>query len=101
MKLKKGDKVKVTTGKNTGTEGTIDRVYTKNNTVLMLGVNMFKKHIKKSEKMPQGGVVDVPRPLDVSKVMLVCPKCNKLTRVGYRREKDNKIRFCKKCESSI
>lgn len=101
MKLKKGDKIKVMVGKDSDREGTIDRVYTGSNSVLILGINQFKKHMKKSEKMPQGGLVEVPRPLNVAKVMLVCPKCNKPTRVGYRLEKDKKVRFCKKCESSI
>lgn len=101
MKLKKGDKVKVVKGKDSGREGTIDRVYPKNNSVLILGINQFKKHMKKSEQMPQGGIVDVPKPLNIAKVALICPKCNKQTRVGYRMEGDKKVRFCKKCESTI
>lgn len=101
MKLKQGDKVKVITGKNKGVEGTIERLYKKSNKVLLPGVNMYKKHVKKNEQMPQGGVVDLPRPLDVSKVMLICPNCNKQTRVGYKIEGENKSRFCKKCESAI
>lgn len=101
MKIHKGDKIKVIAGKDKGLDGIIDRVYLKSNRVLIQKVNMYKKHIKKSEKMPQGGVVEVPRAIDISKIMLVCPKCGKLTRVGYKVEKDKKIRICRKCESKI
>lgn len=101
MKIRKGDKIRVMVGKDKGRDGVIDRVYPKSGKVLIQKVNIYKKHIKKSDKMPQGGVVEVPRPLDVSKIMLICPKCGKLTRVGYRVEKDKKYRVCKKCESKI
>jgi len=108
MKIKKGDKIRVTAGKDKGRDGVIDRVYPKSNRILIQKMNIYKKHIKKSDKMPQGGVVEVPRPLDVSKVMLICPKCGKLTRIGYKIEKNlpvskqgRKIRICKKCESKL
>lgn len=101
MKIKKGDKIRVMAGKDKGREGVVDRVYKKSSKVLIQKINIYKKHIKKSEKMPQGGVVEVSRPLDVSKIMLVCPKCGKVTRVGYRVEKGKKFRVCKKCESKI
>ncbi len=101
MKIKKGDKVKVMAGKDKGREGVVEKVYKKSKRVLIQKINIYKKHIKKSEKMPQGGVVEVPRPIDVSKIMLVCPKCGKTTRVGYKVEKNKKNRACRKCESKI
>jgi len=101
MKLKKGDKVKLIRGKDKGRDGVIDRIYTASNKVLVPGLNIYKKHVKKSEKMPQGGVVDVPRLIDASKVMLVCPKCGKLTRVGYEVKNGKKNRVCKICEKII
>jgi len=101
MKIKKGDKVKVIYGKDKGKEGVVEKVYKKTNKVLIPGVNLYKKHIKKNEKMPQGGIIDIPRPLDVSKVMLICPKCKKPTRVGFFKEGKKKFRICKKCESKI
>lgn len=101
MKIKKGDKVKVMAGKDAGREGTIERVYTKSNKALIQKINIYKKHIKKNEKMPQGGVVEVPRPIDISKIMLVCPKCGKSTRVSFVIEKNKKYRVCKKCKSKI
>lgn len=101
MKIKKGDKIKVISGKDKGREGVVERVYTKANKILIPGVNIYKKHIKKNEKMPQGGTVEVPRPLDVAKIVLICPKCKKTTRVGYELAKNKKYRICKKCKSKI
>lgn len=101
MKIKKKDKVKIIYGKDKGREGTVEKVYSKSNKILILGINIYKKHIKKNEKMPKGGTVELPRPLDVSKVMLICPKCTKTTRVSYKIEKERKFRVCKKCQSRI
>jgi len=101
MKIRKKDKVKIICGKDKGRDGVIEKVYPKSNKVLILGRNIYKKHIKKNEKMPQGGTVELPRPLDASKVMLICPKCTKATRVSYVIEKGKKFRVCKKCQSKI
>ena len=101
MKIKKGDKVKVVTGKDKGREGLVERAYLKSDRIVIQGINIYKKHIKKNEKMPQGGVVDLPRPLAATKVMLICPKCKKVTRVGYLIEKNKKYRICKKCQSKL
>lgn len=101
MKLHKGDKVKVTVGKDKGREGKIEKVYKKQNKVLVPGINIYKKHIKKNEQMPKGGVVELPRPIDSSKVMLICPKCGKTARLSYKLEKGKKFRICKKCQSKI
>lgn len=101
MKLKKGDKVAVIAGKDKGKEGSIEKLYKKANKVLILNINIYKKHVKKSEKMPQGGVIDLPRPIDVSKIMFICPKCNKKTRIGYKVDKNKKNRVCKKCDEKI
>ncbi len=101
MKIKKGDKVQIMTGKDKGREAIVDRVYKKSRKVLLPKLNIYKKHIKKSEKMPQGGVVEVPRPIDVSKIMLICPKCGKPTRIAYSMEKSKKIRVCKRCKSKF
>ena len=101
MKIKKGDKVHIRAGKNNGKEGIVEKVYNRQNTILILGVNLYKKHVRKNEKMPQGGVVEIPRPLDVSKVMFVCPECKGKTRLGYTIEKNKKSRICKKCKSVV
>lgn len=101
MKIKKGDKVKIVAGKDNGREGTVQKVFEKQNTVLVPGVNLYKKHVRKSDQMPKGGVVEMPRPLQAGKVMLVCPKCKKMTRIGYSVENGKKTRICKKCKSAI
>lgn len=101
MKLRKGDKVRVMAGKDKGREGTIDRVYAKQEKVVLQGINMYKRHVKKSQEMPQGGIIDIPRPIVVSNLMFICPKCKKPTRVGYKIEKNKKIRICKKCNKAL
>lgn len=101
MRIIKGDKVKIITGKSKGKEGVVEKVYVRQGTLLIPGVNLYKKHIRKNEKMPQGGVVEMPRPLATGKVMLICPKCKSITRVGYKVEKNNKVRICKKCKSAL
>jgi large subunit ribosomal protein L24 len=101
MKIKKGDKVKVIAGKDKGREGVVERVYSKSMKLVVPAVNIYKKHVKKNEKMPKGGVVEVPRPVAVAKVMLICSKCGKVTRIGYKIEGKKKLRICQKCESTI
>jgi large subunit ribosomal protein L24 len=101
MKIKKGDKVKITVGKDSGKDGVVEKVYKNANKVIVTGINLYKKHVKKNEKMPQGGIIDLPRAMDVSKLALVCPKCGKIARVGYKIEKNKKYRICKKCDSKI
>jgi len=101
MKIKKGDKIKVILGKDNGREGTVERVFSKTNKALIAGVNIYKKHIKKNEKMPQGGTVELPRPIDLAKIALICPKCKKVTRVGFEIVKNKKYRVCKKCKSKV
>ena len=101
MRLKKGDKVKVLSGKDKGRQGAVERVYPKQNKVLIAEVNIYKKHIPKSEKKPEGGVLELPRRINVSNVMLICPKCAKTTRIGYRLNENKKERICKKCSKII
>ncbi|MEK7110170.1 MAG: 50S ribosomal protein L24 [Patescibacteria group bacterium] len=101
MKLKKGDKIKITIGKDKGKTGVVEKVYKNSNKVLVTGMNLYKRHVKKNEKMPQGGIVEISRAMDVSKLSLVCPKCGKITRIGYVLEKNKKLRVCKKCQSKI
>jgi len=101
MKLKKGDEVIVTAGKDKGRKGKIEKVFPEERKVLIPGINLAKKHLKPRKEGEKGGIVEVARPLDVSKVALVCPKCGKLTRVGYLITKDSKERICKKCRQVV
>ncbi|VVA43858.1 50S ribosomal subunit protein L24 [Candidatus Roizmanbacteria bacterium] len=101
MKIKKGDKIKITVGKDKGKSGVVEKVYKNSNKVLVTGMNLYKRHVKKNEKMPQGGIVEIARPINISKLNLVCPKCAKITRIGFKVEKNKKVRICKKCDSKI
>ena len=101
MKLRKGDTVRVTVGKDSGREGKIERVYNKQNKILVHDINKYKKHVKKSEEAPQGGMMELTRPISIAKVMFVCPSCKKAARLGYEIEGDKKFRVCKKCKKRI
>lgn len=101
MKIHKGDTVSIITGKDKGKKGKVEKVDEKNKTVLVPDTNMYKRHVRKSEQFPQGGIIDLPRSLDVAKVALVCPKCNKITRVGYRTIDGIKKRVCRKCDAVV
>lgn len=101
MKLKKGDTVYLTSGKDKDKKGTIEKVFPKEDKVQIAGLNIFKKHLKKRSDGGQGGIIQFSRPLSTAKVSLLCPKCKKITRVGFNKTKDEKIRICKKCEQPI
>jgi large subunit ribosomal protein L24 len=101
MKLRKGDKVKVIAGKDKGREGVIERVYRKQNKVLMQGINVYKRHMKKNEQFPDGGVIELPRPIDISKVMFVGGSSKKITRLGYVVEGEKKFRVDRKTGDRI
>ena len=101
MKLKKGDEIIVTVGKDKGRKGKIDRVFPKDNTILVAGINVFKRHTKRKDDKHPGGIISVPKALQASKVMLMCPSCGQKTRIGYKILKDEKVRVCRKCEQKI
>ncbi|GEL78057.1 50S ribosomal protein L24 [Tenuibacillus multivorans] len=96
MHVKKGDKVKVITGKDKGKEGTILEAYPKKERVLVEGVNYIKKHAKPSQENPQGGILTQEAPIHVSNVMPVDPKSGEPTRVGYEERDGKKVRIAKK-----
>jgi large subunit ribosomal protein L24 len=99
MKIKKGDTVKILYGKDTGKQGVVSAV--KNGKVIVDGLNMYKKHVKGDGKEKKSAIIDIAKPMDVSKVMLVCPNCSKPTRVGIKRENGKVERVCKKCGKVI
>lgn len=102
MKLKKGDKVKVLSGKDAGKEGPIVRVIPEKNRVIVEGMNMVKKHQKANQKVRQGGIIDREMPMHSSNVALLSPGDGKPTRIGYRiDDHGNKHRICKRTGSDI
>lgn len=100
MKFKKGDLIKVTIGKDKGREGAIERVIVKEGKIVVAGVNIYKKHVK-GQGDNKGGTYEIPRPLALGKFALICPKCKKETRIGYKMAGTDKVRFCKKCKKEI
>jgi large subunit ribosomal protein L24 len=101
MKLKKGDLVTVVRGKDNGKTEKIVKVFTKEAKVLVENVNQYKRHVKSRMQGEKSEIITITKPLAVGNVQLVCPKCKKLTRVGYKMLKDEKVRFCKKCKAEI
>jgi len=109
MKIYTGDKVVVIKGKYKGEVSKVIKVFRKNNSVLLQGINIVKKHVRiptledTPKKEPK--IIKIEKPIDISKVMLICPNCTKPTRVGFKLIQDQgklkKIRICKKCNQEI
>ena len=98
MNVKKGDKVVVLSGKDKGKEGEVLVAKPAEGKVVVEGVAVVKKAQRPTPQNQQGGFVEKEAAIDVSNVMLVCPKCGKPTRVGHDvDDKGNKVRVCKKC----
>ncbi len=96
--VKKGDKVMVITGKDTGKTGKVLEVQPKTNKVVVEGVGIVKRHAKPTKKMSKGGIIEQESAIHASNVMYYCPKCKKPVRTGMKIEGDKRIRVCKKCE---
>ena len=102
MKIIKNDKVYIKTGKDKGKTGEVTKVMPKENKLLVAGINLAKKAVKPSKKSAAGGIIEIVRPISVSNVVLVCPKCGKPARIGYQITKDGKkSRICKKCQALV
>lgn len=101
MKIKIGDNVMITKGKDVGKSGKIERLLTKNGKAVIAGINIYKKNSKPSKKNPKGGIIDVTMPVAISNLRVVCPHCSKPARIGYKIIKDEKFRICKKCKDQI
>ena len=101
MNIRKDDKVIVLSGKDKGKQGKILTADPKAEKVIVEGVNVATKHQKPRKQGEEGGIIKVETPIYVSKVQLVCPKCGKATRVGYKVENGKKTRVCKKCGAEV
>jgi len=102
MRIKKGDRVRVISGKDAGKEGKILARDIKKDTIIVEGVNMITKSMRPTQKDPRGGLVKKEAVLQASKAMLVCPSCGKATRVGRAfLDSGKKVRICKKCGEII
>ena len=102
LKIKKGDTVLIQVGKDRGKVGKVLVALPKEGRLLIEGLNLVKKHVKPRKAGEKGQRIEVPSPLPVSRVMLVCPSCNKATRVGIQRgDTGLRQRVCKKCKVAI
>ena len=100
LKFKVGDKVKITSGKDKGREGQIEKLILKEARALVPGVNIYKKHVK-GVPGQKGGIYEIPRPLPFSSLAIICHKCSKPTRIGFRLLSEGKVRICRKCKREI
>lgn len=101
LKIRKGDKVKIISGKDRGKSGKVLRALPRETRVVVEGVNVAKRHTRPSQRNPQGGIIEKELPIHISNVMLICPRCNQPTRVSCQFTSEGILRVCKKCEREI
>lgn len=101
MKIRKGDNVIVLAGKDRNKTGKVEIAKPKKNQLIVTGINVKKKHLKPNQQNKQGGIKEFSAPIHESKIQLVCPKCNKATRIGYEIVGEKKERKCKRCKQII
>lgn len=100
IKIRRNDTVEIISGKEKGKRGSVVRVLRDKDRVIVQGVNIVKKTMKKRSQQEQGGIIEVEAPIHVSNVMIVCKKCGK-TRIGYKLDGDKKVRVCRKCGEAL
>ena len=101
MKIKKGDTVLISAGKDRKKTGKVIEVFPKDRRIMVEGINIVKKHVKPKRSGEKGQRVEVPRPFSVSNVKLICPRCKSAVRVGFKIIDKRKYRVCKKCGQEI
>ncbi len=105
MNIRNNDRVKIIAGKDKGKIGKVLQVFNDKNRVSVEGLNLLIKHIKSNKEGEKGQRIEFPAPLNVSNLMLVCPNCNKTTRISYKiinkEDGKKKVRICKKCNEII
>lgn len=101
MKIKTNDNVRVITGKDRNKSGKVIQIFQEEGKVVVEGLNIIKKHVKTKKQGEKGQRIELSGPIDASNVMLICPKCSKAARVGYKIDAKNKKRICRKCKETI
>lgn len=102
MKIKKNDTVKVISGNYRGMEGKVLKVFPDQHRIIIEKVNLIKRHTRQTGQGQEGGIIEKEAPVDVSNVILICPKCNRPTRTGMMKLADGrKVRQCKKCNETL
>jgi len=102
MKVRKNDTVVILTGKDKGKKGKVRNAFPRESKVIVEGVNMIRRHSRAGRATRQAGIIELEAPIHVSKVMLVCNKCGKPAKLGFRFLEDgNKVRVCRRCNEVI
>lgn len=101
IKIKKGDLVIVNSGKESGKTGKVVSLSVMGGTAVVEGLNKYKKHAKPSNKYPQGGIIDLLKPMKISNLQIICSECKKATRVKISKSGKAHTRICKKCNGVI
>jgi len=102
QKIRKGDTCIVLKGRDRGKQGAVQKVLPQENTVLIEGINLMKRHLKPRPNVRQSGIVDMEAPLSMNNVAILCPQCNRPTRIGFSQLEDGrKVRLCKKCQANL
>lgn len=101
MNIKKGDTILVIKGKDNGKTGKVEKSFPKIGKIIVGGINIYKKSSRPNRRNPHGGIIDINAKIAVENVILICPRCNKPTRVSHKLTQKSKLRICKKCKESI
>ena len=101
-KIKKGDTVKIMGGKDRGKQGNVAQILPTMEKAVVEGINKMVKHLRPKKQNESGQRIEFDAPMDLSNLQLICPKCSKITRVGFKTlENKKKVRICKKCKQTI
>jgi len=101
MNIKKGDMVKIISGKDRGKTGKVTHAFPKMNKIVVEGINIHKRHRKPKKKGQKGQIVQMPMPIDISNVKIICSGCSKPTRIAKKVVGARKVRACKKCRAEL
>jgi large subunit ribosomal protein L24 len=101
MRFKKNDTVKIISGKDRNRTGKITHVFSKEDRIVVEGVNIHKKHARPKKQGQKGQIIQMPMPIHASNAMIVCSACGKATRIGIKKTEKEKIRVCKKCGGEL
>lgn len=101
MKLKRNDEVLIVRGKDKGKKGKIEKVITRDEMVLIPGVNLYKRHYKSRMQNKPSEIIEITKPLHAASVAFICPNCHKQSRIGYKIDNKEKVRICRKCNKKI
>lgn len=101
MKIKKNDTVLVISGKDKGKKGKVLEAFPRLNKITIAGVNLVKRHRRPKSEREKGQIIEIAKPINVSNVKLICPKCSQAVRAGYKITEQGKYRICKKCKQEV